>query len=168
MAWDAPPNFIFTFIRKDRDVVTVVSDELGTKRTCPSCAARFYDLNKNPIVCPKCEEAFVAEQLLPSKADLPTRAKPVDKPVEEEVKKDEGELEKDPVVVSLEDLEDDDSDDDDADDEAAAIKGVDLGDTDDDDETDDSDVFLDDEEDEASTGVADLIGGGPKPGGDEV
>ena len=110
MAWDAPPNFIFTFIRKDRDVVTVVSDELGTKRTCPSCAARFYDLNKNPIVCPKCDEAFVAEQLLPSKADLPTRAKPVDKPVEEEVKKDEGELEKDPVVVSLEDLEDDDSD----------------------------------------------------------
>ncbi len=166
MAWDAPPTFIITFIRKDRDVVTVVSDELGTKRTCPNCAARFYDLNKNPIICPKCEQAFVAEQLLPSKADLPTRAKPVDKPVVEEVKKDEGELEKDPVVVSLEDLEDDDSDDD-ADDEAAAIKDVDLGDTDDDDETDDSDVFLDDEEDEGGTGVADLIGGA-KPGTEET
>ena len=143
----------------------MVSDELGTKRTCPSCAARFYDLNKNPITCPKCDQAFVAEQLLPSKADLPSRAKPAEKPVEEEVKKDEGELEKDPVVVSLEDLEDDDTDDD-ADDEAAAIKDVDLGDTDDDDdETDDSDVFLDDEEDEAGTGVEDLI---PKKGGDEV
>jgi uncharacterized protein (TIGR02300 family) len=151
-------------IYKDKDVVTVVSDELGTKRTCPSCAARFYDLNKDPITCPKCEQAFVAEQLLPSKADLPTRAKPAEKPAAEEVKKDEGELEKDPVVVSLEDLEDDDTDDD-SDDEAAAIKDVDLGDTDDDDESDDSDVFLDDEEDESGTGVEDLI---PKKGGDEV
>lgn len=166
MAWDAPSLFIITFIRKDRDVVTVVSDELGTKRTCPSCAARFYDLNKDPIVCPKCDQAFVAEQLLPSKADLPTRAKPADKPVEEEVKKDEGELEESPVVVSLEDLEDDDTDD--ADDEAAAIKDVDLGETDDDDDTDDSDVFLDEEEDEGGTGVADLIGGAPKPGAGEV
>ena len=26
----------------------------GTKRTCQSCAARFYDLNKSPIKCPKC------------------------------------------------------------------------------------------------------------------
>lgn len=145
----------------------MVSDELGTKRTCPNCAARFYDLKKDPIICPKCDQAFVAEELLPSKADLPTRAKPADKPAaEEEVKKDEGELEKDPVVVSLEDLEDDDSDD--ADDEAAAIKDVDLGETDEDDDTDDSDVFLDDEEDESGTGVEDLIGGGPKPGGNEV
>ena len=156
--------FIITFIYKDWNVVTVVSDELGTKRTCPSCAARFYDLNKAPITCPKCHQAFVAEQLLPSKADLPTRAKPADKPVAEEVKKDEGELEKDPVVVSLEDLEDDDTDDD-ADDEAAAIKDVDLGETDDDDDTDDSDVFLDDEEDEGGSGVEDLI---PKKGGNEV
>lgn len=26
----------------------------GTKRTCQSCSARFYDLNKAPIKCPKC------------------------------------------------------------------------------------------------------------------
>ncbi len=157
--------FIITFICKDRNVVTVVSDELGTKRTCPSCAARFYDLNKSPITCPKCDQAFVAEQLLPSKADLPTRAKPADKPVQAEVKKDEDELENDPVVVSLEDLEDDDADDD-ADDEAAAIKDVDLGETEDeDDDTDDSDVFLDDEEDEDGSSVEDLI---PKKGGNEV
>ncbi|MBC7101759.1 MAG: TIGR02300 family protein, partial [Parvibaculum sp.] len=29
--------------------------ELGTKRDCPSCGAKFYDLNKNPVVCPKCK-----------------------------------------------------------------------------------------------------------------
>jgi uncharacterized protein (TIGR02300 family) len=32
----------------------VVKANWGTKRTCQSCAARFYDLNKNPIKCPKC------------------------------------------------------------------------------------------------------------------
>lgn len=33
--------------------------ELGTKRLCASCGAKFYDLNKDPIVCPKCETVFV-------------------------------------------------------------------------------------------------------------
>ena len=28
--------------------------ELGTKRVCVSCGARFYDLTKSPAVCPKC------------------------------------------------------------------------------------------------------------------
>lgn len=27
---------------------------LGTKRLCPHCGAKFYDLDKDPIVCPKC------------------------------------------------------------------------------------------------------------------
>ena len=28
--------------------------ELGTKRVCVSCGAKFYDLTKTPAVCPKC------------------------------------------------------------------------------------------------------------------
>jgi uncharacterized protein (TIGR02300 family) len=32
----------------------VVKASWGTKRTCQSCGARFYDLNKSPIKCPKC------------------------------------------------------------------------------------------------------------------
>jgi uncharacterized protein (TIGR02300 family) len=34
--------------------------ERGTKRTCqnPECGSRFYDLNRNPIVCPICETAY--------------------------------------------------------------------------------------------------------------
>jgi uncharacterized protein (TIGR02300 family) len=32
----------------------VVKASWGIKRTCQNCAARFYDLNKNPIKCPKC------------------------------------------------------------------------------------------------------------------
>lgn len=27
---------------------------LGTKRTCGTCNAKFYDLEKTPILCPKC------------------------------------------------------------------------------------------------------------------
>jgi uncharacterized protein (TIGR02300 family) len=37
----------------------VAKPELGTKRLCGSCGAKFYDLNKDPIVCPKCETTFV-------------------------------------------------------------------------------------------------------------
>jgi len=32
----------------------VAKPELGTKRLCGNCAAKFYDLGKDPIVCPKC------------------------------------------------------------------------------------------------------------------
>jgi uncharacterized protein (TIGR02300 family) len=32
--------------------------ELGTKRQCQSCGSKFYDLNKDPILCPKCGSTF--------------------------------------------------------------------------------------------------------------
>jgi uncharacterized protein (TIGR02300 family) len=32
--------------------------ELGTKRLCGECGARYYDLNTTPITCPKCGAAF--------------------------------------------------------------------------------------------------------------
>ena len=28
--------------------------ELGTKRVCVACGAKFYDLTRTPAVCPKC------------------------------------------------------------------------------------------------------------------
>jgi uncharacterized protein (TIGR02300 family) len=28
--------------------------ELGTKHTCFKCETKFYDLRKNPVLCPKC------------------------------------------------------------------------------------------------------------------
>ena len=34
--------------------------ELGSKRQCMSCGAKFYDLNKEPGVCPKCGTVFQA------------------------------------------------------------------------------------------------------------
>ena len=32
--------------------------ELGTKRLCAGCGAKFYDLNKTPPVCPSCGTVF--------------------------------------------------------------------------------------------------------------
>ncbi len=36
--------------------------ELGLKRVCVSCGARFYDLSKSPAICPKCGTEQPAEQ----------------------------------------------------------------------------------------------------------
>lgn len=32
--------------------------ELGTKRLCAECGARYYDLNTTPVTCPKCGAPF--------------------------------------------------------------------------------------------------------------
>ena len=32
--------------------------ELGTKRVCLECSAKYFDLNRKPIVCPKCGTIF--------------------------------------------------------------------------------------------------------------
>jgi len=50
--------------------------ELGTKRVCPSCSVRFYDLQKRPIECPKCGFEFEPEMLLKQRRTrLPEEAK---------------------------------------------------------------------------------------------
>ena len=122
----------------------MVKAELGTKRTCPSCAARFYDLLKNPIVCPKCGATFVAASILPSKGDMPAMA-PAPKPrVTEEA--DDMEV-ADVELVSLEDAEAPDVADDD---ETAGIEDVDLGDEAGGDEAED-DTFLVEEEEEGDS-----------------
>jgi uncharacterized protein (TIGR02300 family) len=37
----------------------VAKVDLGTKRLCPNCGAKYYDLNRNPIICPRCGTQFV-------------------------------------------------------------------------------------------------------------
>jgi uncharacterized protein (TIGR02300 family) len=36
----------------------VAKPELGNKHQCQHCGTRFFDLNKHPIVCPKCGTVF--------------------------------------------------------------------------------------------------------------
>ena len=43
--------------------IILVKADLGTKRQCPSCASRFYDLTKRPIECPKCGFSYEPEAL---------------------------------------------------------------------------------------------------------
>ena len=37
------------------------TDPRGLKRICAACGARFYDMNKRPIICPSCETEFTGE-----------------------------------------------------------------------------------------------------------
>jgi uncharacterized protein (TIGR02300 family) len=68
--------------------------ERGVKRTCqnPECASRFYDLNRDTIVCPICQSSYTVVRQPPPHSSRPT-AKPYKKPppiVREEVKAEEG------------------------------------------------------------------------------
>ena len=118
----------------------MVKAELGTKRTCPSCAARFYDLMKSPITCPKCGASFLAAAILPSKSDLPASAVQAPKPrvVEEDVIETA-----DVELVSL---------------ETAGIEDVDLGEAGGEEEEDDT--FLVEEEEDGDN-VSGLLDGTP-------
>lgn len=51
---------------------------LGQKRICQACGAPFYDLRKNPIICPKCGAKFDPEALLKARK---RPAKEVEKPL---------------------------------------------------------------------------------------
>ena len=33
--------------------------EWGEKRECPKCGSRFYDLKRDPVICPKCETPYL-------------------------------------------------------------------------------------------------------------
>ena len=54
--------------------------EWGTKRICPSCGTRYYDLLHKPVICPKCSTPFDPEAFLKSRRARP--AAPVEKELE--------------------------------------------------------------------------------------
>ena len=58
--------------------------ELGTKRLCGNCGAKFYDLNKDPIVCPKCT-TVMAPVAMPPRGRPEPAPRPAPAPAEEEV-----------------------------------------------------------------------------------
>ncbi|NDC57169.1 MAG: TIGR02300 family protein, partial [Alphaproteobacteria bacterium] len=41
--------------------------EWGTKRVCPACGARYYDMKKKEPKCPSCGAAYDPEALLKSR-----------------------------------------------------------------------------------------------------
>jgi uncharacterized protein (TIGR02300 family) len=46
---------------------------LGVKRQCLSCGGRFFDLRRDPIVCPKCSEVFTPPPPLPHRQQYRAR-----------------------------------------------------------------------------------------------
>tara|TARA_B100000242_G_scaffold218856_1_gene160069 strand:+ start:98 stop:520 length:423 start_codon:yes stop_codon:yes gene_type:complete len=74
--------------------------EWGIKRVCPSCNIKYYDFNKNPIICPKCEFEFDPDLLLKSRKGRSIAVKTEDNVVSSDIKKEEETLEED--INSLE------------------------------------------------------------------
>ena len=58
--------------------------ELGIKRVCPSCGARFYDLRRNPAACPSCGHNFNPDDLVRSRRARSAPVEEAPKPVEPE------------------------------------------------------------------------------------
>jgi uncharacterized protein (TIGR02300 family) len=130
----------------------------GTKRVCQSCGARFYDLSRNPIVCPVCQTAY---QVTPPTSRRGERA-----PAPEPRPKQEEELEtvaaEGPETISLEEVEE--GGDEVALDEDEEI--VDLGDDDADIPAgDDDDTFLEEPEGDEEADVTGIVGGPEKEEG---
>jgi uncharacterized protein (TIGR02300 family) len=50
----------------------MIKPEWGTKRSCPKCGTRFYDLGKeDPVACIACGVTFNPETILKSKQPMP-------------------------------------------------------------------------------------------------
>ncbi|QEO17008.1 TIGR02300 family protein [Acetobacter vaccinii] len=89
--------------------------DLGTKRVCVSCGARFYDLNRAPAVCPKCgaEQPVLVPRLRRSMDGLPasTVSAPPPKNTDEDIDLDtDTDDDDDDVMEDTADLDDDDDD----------------------------------------------------------
>ena len=78
--------------------------EWGIKRVCPSCSIKYYDFNKSPIICPKCEFEFDPDLLLKSRKGRSIATKTEVNEVSSDLKKEEKTLEED--INSIENNED--------------------------------------------------------------
>jgi uncharacterized protein (TIGR02300 family) len=78
--WQWRPPKSTTLPTRSEEEPLLAKPEWGTKRICPSCGARYYDLMRDPITCPKCSTPFDPEALLRARRARP--AAPVEKALE--------------------------------------------------------------------------------------
>ena len=118
--------------------------DLGTKRLCAGCGAKFYDLNRTPIVCPKCETEFVPVVVAPrTRPDTP---KPV--PVAEAIVPETTDAE----FVSLEDAE--------AEEQGGKKTAAAGADGEEEDGGIEDAAFIEEQEEAGSADVSDIVGDG--------
>lgn len=118
--------------------------ELGLKRQCMSCGAKFYDLDKDPATCPKCGTIYqaIASSSRVAAPALAARAASVPADDDEDTDAEKG----GPEIVSLDEVE-------------AAEEDTDTTTDDSDSDSADSDDTFLEEEDAGDDDVADLIDG---------
>ena len=85
--------------------LAVAKPEWGTKRVCQSCSAKYYDLCRDPIICPKCGVTFDPETMLRSRRPRPAAAKPAKAVESEAPKADDDDIEVEEVVAADDDDE---------------------------------------------------------------
>ncbi|ACL61850.1 TIGR02300 family protein [Methylobacterium nodulans] len=115
--------------------------ELGLKRQCMSCGAKFYDLNRDPATCPKCGTVYQIAALTSTRVPAPAIAS---RAADEEADDETG----GPEMISLDEVE-------------AGEEGADATVEDDADVGDaggEDDTFLEEDE-EGGDDVSDLIDG---------
>ena len=115
--------------------------ELGLKRQCMNCGAKFYDLARDPATCPKCGSVYQAAA--PSRVSAPALSRTSTTTDDEDETEEKG-----PEMVSLDEVE---AAEDDVDTSTDDDSGDESGD-------DDADTFLE-EEDAGDDDVSDLIDG---------
>lgn len=143
--------------------------DLGVKRDCPECGARFYDLTKEPAHCPKCDHEFIPEALLKprkprAESPAPEKTDGEEKP-EAETSLDEADEENKGAESKKKAALDEESDDseDEIENEIKDL-GIELDDDDDDADEESNDTLIDDDDD-AEESVAAII---PKGDGDDM
>ena len=91
---------------------TVAKAEWGTKRICPHCGTRYYDMKKKQPACPSCGAVYDPEALIKSRRGrAPVEEKPR-KPVPavdiiDDIPLVEGEDAEDAVIEDADELADD-------------------------------------------------------------
>lgn len=129
-----------------QEAIKLARPELGEKRHCLSCETKFYDLKKEPPVCPKCGTVF--EMQVPEKPVVVVKTE--SKAKEAETKTDDKADNGDPDTISLEEADEDSGD---------TVDGEDIPDdipdADDDEESESNDSFVENDEDEDD--MSDLV-----------
>lgn len=123
--------------------------ELGTKRLCASCGAKFYDLSKTPPVCPSCGTVFEVIPVVTRARPDQARAAAARAPEVEVPEPQEAEL------ISLEEADAEQQG------KKSAVADPDVGDdvdTGEDIEDGDEEPFIEEQEEE-DTDVSEIIGG---------
>lgn len=112
----------------------MVKPEWGTKRSCPKCGTRFYDLgNDDPVTCINCQNVWEPETVLKSKQPIPYE-EAVPKKIAKVADTDDETADDDDLDIDLDVDEDDDSPDNDVDlggDDDLGVEAADDGDGDD-------------------------------------